>query len=60
VKMASEKKEKVKVNLLIDRDVYEALWKIVKARYVSPSRKLTVIVNEALREYIERHKSEIE
>ncbi|MCR8433886.1 MAG: hypothetical protein NDP24_06625 [Crenarchaeota archaeon] len=54
-----EKVEKVKVNLFIEREIYEALWKIVKARYVSPSRKLTVVVNEALREYVERHREEL-
>jgi len=48
--------EKVTVHLLIEKELYEALWEIVKKRFVVPARKLHIVVNEALREYIEKHK----
>jgi len=50
--------EKVKVHLLIDRDLYEAIWKIVKKRFVIPTKKLHIVVNEALREYVDKHGKE--
>jgi len=50
--------EKVKVHLLIERELYESLWEIVKKRFVIPSKKLHVVVNEALREYIDKHMAE--
>lgn len=49
-----------KVHLKLEDDVYEGIWKIVKKRYVSPVRKFHVVLNEALREYIENHKDELE
>jgi metal-responsive CopG/Arc/MetJ family transcriptional regulator len=54
-----EKKEVIITNITIEKDLYEKLWEIVKKRYVSPARKFHIIVNEAFREYIERHKDEI-
>jgi len=48
--------EKVKVHLRIEREVYEALWEIVKKRFVLPTHKLHIVVNEALKEYVEKHK----
>jgi len=51
---------KKQVHLLLDEDVYRGIWEIVKRRYVNPVRKLHIVVNEALREYIEKHKEELE
>jgi len=48
------------VHLRLDEDVYVDIWKIVKNRYINPVKKLHIVVNEALREYIEKHKNEIE
>jgi hypothetical protein len=48
-----------KVHMLLEDDVYEAMWAIVKNRFVSPVKKFHVVLNEALREYIEKHKDEI-
>lgn len=45
-----------KVHLMLEEDVYEGIWDIVKKRYVSPVKKFHVVVNEALREYIEKNK----
>ena len=47
-----------RVHLKLEDDVYEGIWEIVKKRYVSPIRKFHIVVNEALKEYIEKHKSE--
>ena len=49
-----------KVHVLIEDDNWKNLWAIVKKRYVSPVRKFHVVLNEAIREYIERHKDELE
>jgi len=51
---------KKQVHLLLDEDVYTGIWEVVKSRYVNPVKKLHIVVNEALREYIEKHKNEIE
>jgi len=48
------------IHLYLDEDVYRIMWEIVKRRYVNPVKKFHVVVNEALREYIEKHKSEVE
>jgi metal-responsive CopG/Arc/MetJ family transcriptional regulator len=48
----------MKIHLILEEDVYKHIWEIVKKRYVNPSRKFHVVVNEALKEYIERHKDE--
>lgn len=49
-----------KVHLILEEEVYEGIWAIVKKRYVSPIRKFHLVINEALKEYIERHKDELE
>jgi len=46
------------VHTKLEDDVYEGIWEIVKKRFVSPLQKFHVIVNEALREYIEKHREE--
>jgi len=50
--------DKVRWHLIIDRDVQEGIWEIVKKRYVNPYKKLHIVVNEALREYIAKHREE--
>jgi hypothetical protein len=54
-----EKKEVVITNITIEKDLYEKLWKITAKRFVPPTRKFHIIVNEALREYVEKHKDEV-
>lgn len=51
----SEKTEKIKVHIKIDRDVYIKLWELIKAKYPIPYKKLHIEVNNALREYVEKH-----
>jgi len=46
------------IHLLLSQDVYEKIWEIIKRRYINPSRKFHIVLNEALHEYIERHKEE--
>jgi hypothetical protein len=49
-----------KIHLYLEEEIYEKIWEIVKKRYVSPTRKFYLVVNEALREYIEKHRQELE
>jgi len=49
-----------KVHLFIEEDLYEKLWEITKKRWTSPVKKFHIVVNEALREYIERNKHLLE
>jgi hypothetical protein len=49
-----------KIHLFLEEELYNKIWEIVKKRYVSPTRKFYLVVNEALREYIENHKQELE
>jgi len=48
-----------KTHLYIEEDIYYKLWEIVKRRFRVPHKKLYIVVNEALREYIERHYDEV-
>jgi hypothetical protein len=48
-----------KVHLILEDEVYEGIWAIVKTRYVSPIKKFHLVVNEALKEYIRKHKDEL-
>jgi len=47
-----------KTHLYIEEELYYKLWDIVKRRFRVPHKKLYIIVNEALREYIEKHGEE--
>jgi len=47
-----------RVHLMIDEELYHKVWEIVKRRFPVPTKKLHIVVNEALREYIERHGEE--
>jgi predicted DNA-binding protein len=50
-----EKKEYVLIHVKMEREIYERLWQLVKKRYTIPTKKFYLVVNEALREYIEDH-----
>jgi len=56
--MEEKKPSYRKVHLLMEDEVFKKIWDIVKRRYVSPIRKFHLVVNEALKEYIERHEKE--
>lgn len=50
-----ERKEMQKVHMLIDKNIYQKLWEISARRFEKPGRKLYIIINEALKEYVEKH-----
>jgi hypothetical protein len=54
-----QEKEYVKVHVIVERELYRGIWEIVKKRYESPTRKFHIIINEALREYLENHRHEL-
>ena len=41
---------------MIDRDVYRELALIAAFKYGTPVRTIWLVINEALKEYVERHK----
>jgi len=49
-----------KIHILLEDDVYRGIWEIVKRRFTSPTRKYHRTINEALREYMQKHREEIE
>ncbi|MEM2259988.1 MAG: hypothetical protein QXP52_00165 [Candidatus Aenigmatarchaeota archaeon] len=58
----SEKEDKniCRINATVERETYERLWNYVKKKYISPWRKLSVTINEAIKEYLDRHESEVQ
>jgi len=51
-------KRKKHVHVLIEEDLYYKLWEIVKRRYAVPLKKFHEVLNEAIREYVEKHLGE--
>jgi hypothetical protein len=49
-----------KIHILIDEEIYAQLWEIVKGRYINPTKKLHIVIDEAFREYIKNHQHEIQ
>ncbi|MEM2612296.1 MAG: hypothetical protein QW332_06140 [Thermoproteota archaeon] len=47
-----------KVFASIDEALWERLWNYIKARYPSPWRKLSLVMREAIIEYLEKHENE--
>ena len=45
------------VHVRIEEDVYRKIWAIVSDKYLTHSRNLSTIVNEALKEYIRKYES---
>jgi len=54
------KERKIKIHVPIPYDIYVKLWELIKKRYISPTKKLHIVITEALKEYLERHKDELE
>jgi len=44
-----------KIHVLVDSELYKKLWEIASRRFDRPGRKVYLILNEAIREYVERH-----
>jgi hypothetical protein len=58
---AKPEAQKVKVRLVhlpVREDIYLELWNIVKERFPIPSKKFSIVVNEALEEYVRKHREE--
>ena len=45
------------VHVRIEEDVYRKIWAIVSEKYLTHSRNLSTVVNEALKEYIRKYES---
>lgn len=52
--MSEEKQSYVLIHIRVRRDIYEKLWEVIKKRYVVPTKKLQIVVNEALEKYLEQ------
>jgi ABC-type branched-subunit amino acid transport system substrate-binding protein len=50
---------KKKMHIVVDEDIYAQLWEIAKRRYINPTGKLHIVIDEAFREYIKNHQHEI-
>jgi len=59
-KQEAEKPKFLMIHLAIRQDLYVKLWDIVKKRFLVPTRKFSVVVNEALEEYVKRYYQEEE
>ena len=56
-KVAQKEKAKyVRKHVMIDKDVYRELALIAAFKYGTPVRTIWLVINEALREYVQRHK----
>jgi len=51
---------KVRTHVLIEEDLYAAIWEYIKKKYEIPTRKFTMVLNQALREFLENHKDDME
>jgi len=57
-KTQSEKQSMYRrVHFLIREDLYENLWKITVDKYSFPAKKLHLIINEALEQYIKNYQT---
>jgi metal-responsive CopG/Arc/MetJ family transcriptional regulator len=54
-----EKKQIHRLNIVVDEELYVRLWNFIKAKYVSPWRVFSPTVREAIKEYLDRHESEV-
>jgi len=50
-------KKMIKVHVMIEEELYKKLWELAVRRFTAPSKKLHIILNEAIREYVEKHSS---
>jgi hypothetical protein len=56
-KVAQKDKAKyVRKHIMIDSDVYRELALIAAFKYGTPVRTIWLVINEALKEYVERHR----
>lgn len=51
----SKSAKKVRIATSIDAEIYKKLWEIASHRFSKPGRKVHIIIEEALKEYIQKH-----
>lgn len=51
-----DKSRFVKKHILIDKDIYKELALIAAFRYGTPVRTIWLVINDALKEYVQKHK----
>lgn len=50
-----EEKQYKKVHAIIETELYKKLWELASRRFDRPGRKLYLILNEAIQEYVEKY-----
>jgi len=53
---SKDKSRFLKKHIMIDRDLFREVALIAAYRYGTPVRTIYLIINEALKEYVERHR----
>jgi len=53
---SKDKSRFLKKHILIDRDLFREVALIAAYRYGSPVRTIYLVINDALKEYVERHR----
>ena len=48
-----------RVHIVIREDLYKALWDYIKKKYDIPVKKFSLVVNEALKEYLKNRGIEV-
>jgi len=56
VSEAKDKTKYVRKHVMIDKDVYRELALIAAFKYGTPVRTIWLVINEALKEYVQKHK----
>jgi hypothetical protein len=51
-----DKTKYVRKHVMIDKDVYRELALIAAFKYGTPVRTIWLVINEALKEYVQKHK----
>jgi len=47
--------KRVRIATSIDAGIYRKIWEMASKRFDKPGRKVYLIIEEALKEYIEKH-----
>jgi len=48
-----------RVHIIVREDLYKALWDYIKKKYDVPIKKFSLVVNEALEEYLRNRGIEV-
>jgi len=50
--------KKIQLHVYIDEDTHKKLWEITKRKYVRSAKKLSTVIREAIKQYIEKELQE--